>query len=101
MTGFWKTSVLYLAAASFTITCLGKLADFNNDGVINAADYTVWRDTAPHMPEGYDLWRSKFGAPGGSGGAGQAVPEPSTVALALILVIAPLIRPEIVPLKYK
>ncbi|MEX2171615.1 MAG: hypothetical protein WD851_20015 [Pirellulales bacterium] len=61
--------------------------DYNENGLVDAADYTVWRDGlgGAHAPEGYDLWRSKFGPPGGSGGEGQAVPEPQA---ALLLVMA-------------
>ncbi|MEX2171616.1 MAG: hypothetical protein WD851_20020 [Pirellulales bacterium] len=58
--------------------------DYNENGLVDAADYTVWRDTEPHLPEGYDLWRSKFGPPGGAGGAGQAVPEPGGMVLLVV-----------------
>jgi hypothetical protein len=70
--------------------------DFNNDGVVNAADYPVWRKTN-NTQAGYDDWVENFGetaAPGGpstliqgfvryvSGpGSGGGVPEPSTVLL--------------------
>ncbi len=75
--------------------------DYNGDGVVDAADYTVWRDTlgATVQPgEGadgdrngkvdaadYALWRETFGqlvqatATGRNGGAG--VPEPSAICL--------------------
>ncbi|MEX2168053.1 MAG: hypothetical protein WD851_01975 [Pirellulales bacterium] len=55
--------------------------DYNENGLVDAADYTIWRDDATRTPEGYDLWRSKFGPPGLVSGAGQAVPEPRAVAL--------------------
>ena len=57
--------------------------DYNDDSVVDAADYTVWRDnlgqdvTLPNDPtpgmvtaEDYDVWRANFGATGGAGGAG-------------------------------
>ena len=79
--------------------------DFNNDFVVDARDYVVWRKNVG-QPAGtlandtsgqvigstqYDAWRSNFGATAGSGSGiatslqGQtAVPEPSAIALALI-----------------
>jgi hypothetical protein len=68
--------------------------DYNSDGAVNAADYVVWRhDPANHggTPDGYNVWRSKFGEGSGAGNGlvgGTAVPEPS--ALALLTVIASL-----------
>jgi hypothetical protein len=70
--------------------------DFNNDGVVNAADYPVWRKT-DNTQAGYDDWVENFGAtlaPSGPStliqgfvryvpgpGSGGGVPEPSTVLL--------------------
>jgi hypothetical protein len=83
--------------------------DFNGDGIVNLADYTVWRDNLGANNEGvinnagngnnlvdaadYGLWKSNFGAGGGAlagfTGSPANVPEPGTVALAgLGLVIA-------------
>jgi hypothetical protein len=61
--------------------------DFNHDDVVDAADYTVWRNTNG-TPEAYQLWKSHFGQ--SSGGAASAessnpVPEPTTVAILVIL----------------
>ncbi|QDT70073.1 Matrixin [Planctomycetes bacterium MalM25] len=75
------------------------LGDFNSDGVVDAGDYTVWRDTlgslvsaytgADHNGDGqvnsadYTLWRDNFGA---TLGAAVAVPEPAAaVPVALLL----------------
>jgi hypothetical protein len=83
--------------------------DYNGDGFVDAADYTVWRDAFESggsllndpTPEGvdeddYDYWRDNFGmtaptgtgagaaghlAPGESPGANSAVPEPATIVL--------------------
>lgn len=60
--------------------------DFNKNGVVDAADYTVWRNglaTSAYLPSQYGLWKSNFGRRLG-GGATSGVPEPS----AFILVIA-------------
>jgi autotransporter-associated beta strand protein len=81
--------------------------DYNNDGVVNAADYVVWQNnigqpsqTLPNDTTGvivgaaqYNLWQSNFGdtvpAPGaGSSLGGAAVPEPSSVALLVLGLIA-------------
>ncbi|QDU88845.1 hypothetical protein Pla175_22290 [Pirellulimonas nuda] len=74
----------------------GLDGDFNEDGVVDAADYTVWRDnlgaaagTLPNDPnagvigaEQYTTWKNNFGASAAIGGAlaGSAVPEPSALA---------------------
>jgi len=54
--------------------------DFNVDGTVNAADYTIWRDGlgGTHTVAEYDVWKSHFGTTG-FGGAGNVatVPEPS------------------------
>ncbi|MGL4511506.1 MAG: hypothetical protein ACRCT8_00310 [Lacipirellulaceae bacterium] len=69
--------------------------DYNRDGLVNAADYTVWRDNlgATNKPEvdgdadgvidadDYTIWASNYGAAGGAASAGgAAVPEPSSIA---------------------
>jgi hypothetical protein len=58
--------------------------DFNGDNVVDAADYTVWRDGlgSIYNMSHYALWKSNFGQAAGSGaGAGNlaAVPEPDGV----------------------
>lgn len=74
--------------------------DFNNDGTVDAADYTAWRDalgSATTLPndqtpgmvtaEDYDDWKSNFGAAGGSGSAqlaAAALPELNNGASALV-----------------
>lgn len=79
--------------------------DYNGDGVVDAADYTVWRDTLGQagsglaadgtgpagVPDGvvdqldYDFWKANFGNHSGTGaGATAAVPEPSTLWMLLV-----------------
>jgi hypothetical protein len=69
------------------------VGDFNNNGVVDAADYVVWRKTL-NTPVDYTAWRSHFGQTGGTGslvGDNAAldvtggVPEPSAIAYFLIV----------------
>ncbi|MEX2170238.1 MAG: PEP-CTERM sorting domain-containing protein [Pirellulales bacterium] len=62
--------------------------DYNGDGTVNAADYTVWRDggSPDSSQAGYQLWRSNFGAGIGSG-APAAVPEPTALGLIAISLV--------------
>src|SRR5690606_10648824 len=58
--------------------------DYNGNGTVDAADYTMWRDGlgGQFSVEDYQVWKSNFGqaAEGNSAGlGGAAVPEPSTV----------------------
>ena len=56
----------------------GLDGDFNGDGVVDAADYVVWRKNGLTQAQ-FDLWRANFGENGGGGSvAGAAVPEPTT-----------------------
>lgn len=72
--------------------------DYNGNGVVDAADYVLWRNGGPLLNEvdapgtvndqDYIEWRSRFGntlAPGASASVG-AVPEPSTALLAMLAV---------------
>lgn len=63
--------------------------DYNEDGVVDAADYTVWRDgdSLDSSPAGYDLWRSNYGVSAAAPWppTQQPAPEP-TAAMLLTLV---------------
>jgi probable HAF family extracellular repeat protein len=74
------------------------LGDYNNNGTVDAADYTVWRDGlgSTYTMADYDVWKSHFGQSLGSGAIGSAsalpaIPEPTS--LALLLSITGLIIP--------
>ena len=77
--------------------------DYNNNGVVDAADYVVWRKTNGQTGAGlaadgdgsgtvddadYNFWRAHFGSTSGSGSAlgGGAMPEPATIALLLLAI---------------
>ncbi len=66
---------------------LRSLGDFNGDGTVDAADYTVWRDMGG-TPEKYAEWKMHFGESAINGGSGSfAVPEPSGMLLLVIGVV--------------
>jgi hypothetical protein len=82
---------LDIGATSVMLSVMGSLpglpGDFNGDGVVDAADYVVWRKT-DQSQTGYNNWRANFGrtAGSGSGAAAAAVPEPTTGLLLLAMV---------------
>jgi hypothetical protein len=82
--------------------------DYNDNGIVDAADYVVWRKTLGDIGEGlkadsnndniidpldYDAWRENFGhaglsaAPASGAGFGSNVPEPQTAPMATIALL--------------
>jgi autotransporter-associated beta strand protein len=85
----------YLGNQIALVASSGLPGDFNQDDVVDAADYVLWRKD-PTNPangyisdpsDGYNLWRANFGNPPGSGsslnGSG-AVPEPASIGLVAL-----------------
>jgi hypothetical protein len=68
----------------------GLPGDYNEDGIVNAADYVVWRKNPAGFggdPAGYNTWVENFGeGVPGAGGSG-AVPEPGGMT-ALVIAVA-------------
>jgi hypothetical protein len=60
--------------------------DFNNDAMVDAADYVVCRKQNG-SPGGYSEWQSNFGRTGIGSSFGAAAPEPVTGALLFIVAI--------------
>jgi hypothetical protein len=75
--------------------------DYNGNGIVDAADYTVWRNSLGGInlaadgnrdgmidDDDYAVWKSNFGETAGSGsgamGSNAAVPEPAAAVLWLI-----------------
>jgi hypothetical protein len=81
----------------YVSTAGGVAGDYNGNGVVDAADYVLWRKSGPLLNEGrttgvtdasdYYFWKARFGAPSGSGAGsslgGAAVPEPSLLGLIM------------------
>jgi hypothetical protein len=76
--------------------------DYNDDGIVDAADYTIWRDTLDSTIDlrangdntgtsaglidqaDYDMWKLHFGETVGSGAnANHAISEPGSLAILL------------------
>ncbi len=72
----------------------GLPGDFNLDGDVDAADYTVWRDgdSPDSTTAGYALWVANFGQSIASGSGADHVPEPTTLLLALLAMTAAPLR---------
>ena len=87
----------------------GPLAgDFNDDGLVDSADYTIWRDNLDAPDEAallgggdgengvdigdYLLWKTNFGATNAPANIRDAatarIPEPSNIAASLLLIAA-------------
>lgn len=67
------------------------VGDHNGDGMVNAADYAVWRDAMGDSPR-YDEWKANFGSGVGLGAVAGLVlvPEPGTwklLASAFVAII--------------
>ena len=88
----------------FSIALAG---DYNDDGIVDAADYAVWRDRLGDVSlpnetvslgivdqEDYNEWRANFGqsASASGGSSGAVVPEPACATLVLLCVSALLLR---------
>jgi len=72
--------------------------DYNANGVVDAADYVLWRNGGPLQNDptagvqvaDYDFWRSQFGATTSAGATvgtvPGAIPEPSSIGLLTIAI---------------
>ena len=61
--------------------------DINSDGVFDAADYTLWQDNGGDHID-YRTWKYHFGQSSASGSGADHVPEPTTLLLALLALVA-------------
>ncbi|MEX2091435.1 MAG: endo-1,4-beta-xylanase [Pirellulales bacterium] len=106
--GFWgdyelvidgQTYELGLAKGQSLYSLVVAPGDFNGDGLVDAVDYTIWRDTLGSTTDfradgngdrlideaDYALWKSYFGTDYTAGGQGATtVPEPASAILLLL-----------------
>jgi GH35 family endo-1,4-beta-xylanase len=93
-----KKYQLHLAKGATDYSLTVPVGDYNGDGVVDAADYTVWRDTFGSATDlradgngnhsidagDYDIWVAKFGNVYSTGpGDAAAVPEPAAIVLLI------------------
>jgi len=98
-----NTEVAHLQENVFFVPIPG---DFNADGMVDTADYVVWRRAAGTAyvwadadasgavgPEDLDIWRANFGNGQSTAGTGAftQVPEPAVSALLLMAATIPLL----------
>ncbi len=93
-------------AATLTTQLLRTVpGDYNLDGMVDAADFTIWRDNMGAIgliadgnfdgtvdQADYDVWKAAFGfqrgpLTGGSGAGASAVPESGTLTLAFLALV--------------
>jgi hypothetical protein len=93
----WDTSKLYTTGVLSVVAGATLPGDYNNNGVVDAADYVVWRAGLGtiYVQNDYNVWRAHFGQTAGSGSslsasgsASVAVPEPASAILMLCGVAA-------------
>lgn len=80
-------SGLAIEIVRFSIVKIPTLeGDYNSDGVVDAADYTVWRDgnSPDDTQAGYDVWAANYGA--SNQPAAASVPEPTSVLILLSMI---------------
>jgi hypothetical protein len=110
--GFYGDYELTIGAQTFDLSLLKGAqkyslvvapGDYNGDGTVDAADYTVWRNTLGSADDlradgngdlvidsgDYDMWRAAFGATydfalDAAGAATATVPEPAAILLLLL-----------------
>ncbi len=102
VTDLGATAAQFLDAIAFKPSAsAGVPGDYNSNGVVDAADYVLWRDsvgqatlpnrgsgiTGPVGPADYSFWRSHFANTSGSGAGGLSnspVPEPASLLLVVV-----------------
>jgi hypothetical protein len=93
----WNTSQLY-TTGTLSIVSAGLPGDFNLNGIVDTADYVVWRNGlgTTYTQTDYDTWRSNFGRSAAAGATDDSllasIPEPAT--FSLLLLVTPALHPQ-------
>ena len=106
-TGAFSLDELRIGPSFADVVPIALPGDYNVDGVVDAADYTRWRDnlgssntlinddTPGVDTDDYDRWRTHFGQTAGSGAEQfAAAPEPSSLLLIGIALLSCPNRPH-------
>ena len=104
----FKSDQFFIGNGVIRIVSVSIPGDYNNNHLVDAADYAVWRrnvgttNALPNDPIGgtiataqYDQWRRHFGQTaviGTGAGANAAVPEPATLVLLMFATAGWLMR---------
>ncbi len=108
--GLISDGLLYSASSSGTIKInfdgtdtivqVVLTGDYNGNGIVDAGDYTIWRDTLGQTGDvlvadgdgngtvdqaDYIIWRDNFGNISGAASSTSSVPEPNTFALMIAI----------------
>jgi hypothetical protein len=99
-------TVLRTGTVTYVSGTAGVAGDYNNNGVVDAADYVLWRKGGSLQNEGrsvgiidqqdYNFWKARIGATSSGSGLASAamssVPEPTTVELVVIAIFSMAVR---------
>jgi endonuclease I len=86
-----QQKTLSLTLLGEVIAAPGLAGDYNGDGFVDAADYTVWRDgiSPDNTQAGYNTWATHYGE---SMPQGTSVPEPTSVLIVLTFLVGSAVR---------
>jgi hypothetical protein len=102
----WDTSQLYSSGVLRVVAAVGIPGDYNQNGVVDAPDFAVWRDTVgstTHLAADgngnmmidagdYAVWKMNFGTIASGTGSSALwvvapVPEPNSIVLLIVAVV--------------
>ncbi|MGD9632285.1 MAG: hypothetical protein AB7G28_21815 [Pirellulales bacterium] len=103
---FTRLDAAALSDIGWTVVPPELSGDFNQDNVVDAADYTSWRDGLGTLYDAGDYadWKANFGQSPGAGAAAEILPVPESAttnlafaAICLALALSPRDLPGSIP----